>query len=79
MLTHDQVRRRNRRWKQWYGPDVPTLIKARTINDNMRVAIHLLNPTPDELSRAFCDAQSQLFPAIVIHTKRTFGVCGKGR
>lgn len=74
MLTHKQVKVLSKEWKQRYGNDAPELIKATSIRDNLRIAIHLLNPTQDDISRAFCDAQRDMVPTtIVIHTKHTFG------
>ncbi len=76
-MTHKQVSNTNRRWVRnySYGDDVlvPRLIKAINVKDSSRVAIHLLNPSRDELADAFCHAQHDNFPEIVIHTRRTFG------
>lgn len=78
MLTHKQVHNTNRRWKtnygSEYGSDLPKLVKARQIGDSWKQGIHLLNPSQDEISEAFCQASKDLYPKIWIHTKRTFGV-----
>lgn len=76
-MTHKQVSNMNKRWIRDYSYRddvlVPRLVKARSVKDSSRVAIHLLNPTRDELASAFCRAQDDNFPEIVIHTRRTFG------
>lgn len=76
-MTHKQVAAANRRWVKNYRTDsgawIPRLIKARDAADSCLVGIHLLNPTADELSEAFCRAQHDLFPSIIVHTRRTFG------
>jgi hypothetical protein len=79
-MTHKQVNRLNSQWQRAYKYDsyqdgdvfIPKLLKARSIKDNIHCGMHLLNPSLDDLSRAFCDAQKDGFPFIVIHTKRTF-------
>jgi hypothetical protein len=48
------------------------VVKAKSKADATMQAIHLLNPSDEELERAKDDAFSQGFPRIVIHTKRTW-------
>ena len=78
MYTHKQLRNMNRRWKRAYGAGIPRIIKAQRIADNNRIGIHLLNPTKDEISRAYCDASRDMFAIIVIHTRRTFRFLNHG-
>ena len=73
MLTHKQVKKINRRRRRFWGRHAPKLIKARTTKDAHAIGIHLLTPNEAEIQTAFCEAQDSLFPAIYIHTKRTFG------
>lgn len=48
------------------------IIQAQSKKDNMRVAIHLLNPTLCEMEDALCVAERDMFLAIVVHTEKTF-------
>jgi hypothetical protein len=76
MLTHEQVKRRNSKWRQWYGEDSPQLAKARTKADAGKQGIHLLNPTQDEITNAWERAAHDLFPIIWIHTAKTWPKAG---
>lgn len=73
MLTHKQVNCISVRWKRTAGAFGPKLIKARSVSDASLIAVHLLNPTQCELDDAFNVACRDNFPAVVIHTRRTFG------
>ena len=48
------------------------VIKAKHSGDAQRVAIHLLNPTTDDLLDAINTAEKDMFPAIVIHNNATW-------
>lgn len=72
-FTHKVAARMNGRLKKDIGTFAPKVIKATCIADAQRVAIHLLNPTPGEVFDAIDTACRDNFPAVVIHTRRTFG------
>jgi len=48
------------------------IVLASSKRDNLRVAIHLLEPTEHELFDALDVAAKDLFPCIVIHSKKTW-------
>lgn len=78
MLTHKQVQNLNRYWTKQnklhkaYHP-IPIIVKATSVDDNLRCALHMLNPTKTELLDKLHEAAYHGFEEIVIHTKRTFG------
>lgn len=48
------------------------IIQAKSKDDQYTVAIHLLNPSLDEVEGALDRAMRDLFPAIVIHSHLTW-------
>lgn len=57
--------------------DMAHEIRIRVINaqkplDANKIAIHLLNPSLDELEDALFQAEKDLFPTIVLHTVKTW-------
>lgn len=48
------------------------IVVAQTKQDSNRIAIHLLNPNLDALEDAINVAERDSFPAIVIHSNKTF-------
>ena len=48
------------------------IINAKSSKDSSQVAIHLLNPDLDALEMAIFDADSKMFPAVVIHSRQTW-------
>ena len=76
MLTHNQVRKLNKKIKNDIGTDAPRIIKAQSTKDASIQGIHLLNPLYVEIDDALETALRDNFGAIVIHTARTFGKGG---
>lgn len=48
------------------------VINSRTEADRNKIAIHLLNPTLDDLESALETAQKDMFKLIVLHTIKTW-------
>jgi hypothetical protein len=53
-----------------------SIVHAQSASDQTRIAIHLLEPSLDELESALETAERDMFPAIVVHSKLTWPTVG---
>lgn len=64
--------------EQWAYEAKVKIVVATKDADRNRIAIHLLEPSFDELANALERAERDLFEAIVIHTQWTWSGSGGG-